>query len=274
MPKVLTQEQIDFYLENGYLSPIDVMSEDEAIVFRNRFEEAERQYPEHVHSKNRNNTHLAFKCMDELAHHPRILDVVEDLIGPNLSLWGTVLFIKEPSSSSFVSWHQDATYMGLNNNNVVTPWVALSPSTRETGCMTMIPGTHRNSIVVHVDTFEENNILTRGQRVRDVDTSKGVDLILRPGQMSLHHGEIIHGSQPNNSNERRIGFALQSYAAPEVRQIVGDNLWMDVRGDNPREDSEQLQRPQFDLDPAADRARANKNLADILYNGAKQRREY
>ena len=212
--------------------------------------------------------------MDELAHHPRIIDVVEDLIGPNISLWGTVLFIKEPSSSAFVSWHQDATYMGMNNNNVVTPWIALSPSTLETGCMTMIPGTHLNNIVEHVDTFEENNILTRGQRVRDVDTSKGVDLILRPGQMSLHHGEIIHGSQPNNSSERRIGFALQSYAAPEVRQIVGENLWMDVRGNNPREGSEQLQRPAFDLDPAADRVKANKNLADILYNGAKQRRAY
>ena len=110
--------------------------------------------------------------------------------------------------------------------------------------------------------------------MRDVDTSKGADLVLRPGQMSLHHGEIIHGSQPNHSKERRIGFALQSYAAPEVRQIVGKNLWMDIRGENPREDSEQLQRPQFDLDPAADRLRANKNLADILYNGAKQRRAY
>ena len=274
MPKVLTQEQIDFYKANGYLSPIDVMSEDEATHYRQRFEEAERQYPEHVHAKNRNNTHLAFKCIDELAHHPRIIDVIEDLIGPNISLWGTVLFIKEPSSSSFVSWHQDATYMGMNNNNVVTPWIALSPSTRETGCMTMIPGTHRNSIVEHVDTFEEDNILTRGQRVRDLDTSTGVDLILHPGQMSLHHGEIIHGSQPNHSSERRIGLALQSYAAPDVHQIVGKNLWMDIRGDNPRENSEQLQRPEFDLDPAADRARANKNLADILYNGAKQRRAY
>jgi len=274
MPNVLTQNQIDFYQENGYLSPIDVMSEDEAINFRRRFEAAERQYPEHVHAKNRNNTHLAFKCMDELAHHPCILDVVEDLIGPNISLWGTVLFIKEPSSSAFVSWHQDATYMGMNNNNVVTPWIALSPSTLETGCMTMIPGSHRDHIVEHIDTFEENNILTRGQQVRDVDVSKGVDLILRPGQMSLHHGEIIHGSQPNRSDKRRIGLALQSYAAPEVRQIVGKDLWMDIRGDNSRDGSAQLTRPKFDLDPAADRVGANKNLADILYDGAKQRRAY
>lgn len=274
MPKVLTQEQIDFYHEHGYLSPITVMSEDEALHYRQRFEEAERQYPEHVNAKNRNNIHLSFKCMDELAHHPRIIDVVEGLIGPNLSLWSTVLFIKEPGSSAFVSWHQDATYLGMNNNNLVTPWIALSPSTQKTGCMTMIPGSHRNNIVEHVDTFEENNILTRGQRVRDVDTSKGVDLILRPGQMSLHHGEIIHGSQPNYSDERRIGFALQSFAAPEIHQVVGKNLWMDVRGECPREDGETLQRPAFDLDPAADRMTANKNLADILYNGAKQRRAY
>lgn len=274
MPKVLTQDQIDHYHEYGYLSPITVMSEDEALHYRERFEAAEREYPEHVHSKNRNNTHLAFKCMDELVHHPRIIDAVEDLIGPNISLWGTVLFIKEPSSSGFVSWHQDATYMGMDNNNVVTPWFALSPSNLETGCLTMIPGSHRNNIVEHIDTFDENNILTRGQRVRDVDTSAGVDLILRPGQMSLHHGETIHGSQPNRSNDRRIGLALQSFAAPDVRQIIGDDLWMDFRGDNTREGGELLQRPEFDLDPKSDRARANKNLADILYNGAKQRRAY
>ncbi len=276
MPKVLSQEQIENYKEQGFLSPIDVMSEDEAVHYRQRFERAESQYPEHAHAEKRNNIHLSFACLDELVHHPRILDVVEDLIGANFSLWATVMFIKEPSTPHYVSWHQDATYMGMNKNNFVTPWLALSPSNRETGCMSMIPGTHRAAIQPHDDTYAEDNILTRGQVVRDVDESRAVDLILRPGQMSLHHAEIIHGSQANTSKQRRIGFAMQSFMPPDVHQVVGKNCWLDIRGENLRQDSLSLHRPKNDLDPVALEGRdiADANLADILYHGAKTKRGY
>jgi len=213
MGKFLTDRQIAQYHDDGFLSPIDVMREDEAITYRERFEVAEQKYPEHAHAEKRNNAHLSYKCLDELAHHSIILDAVEDLIGPDISLWATVLFIKEPQTSHYVSWHQDATYMGMNKNDFVTPWLALSPSNLETGCMSMIPGSHKNHIRPHDDTFAEDNILTRGQVVRDVDESQAVNLILRPEQMSLHHAEIIHGSRQNKSQSRRIGFAMQSYLA-------------------------------------------------------------
>ncbi len=276
MPKLLSPEQIEQYHSQGFVSPVNVMSEDEATDYRHRFEAAERAFPEHANAENRNNVHLSFKCLDELAHHPAVLDAVEDLIGPDISLWATVLFIKEAQSAHFVSWHQDATYMAMNVNDFVTPWLALSPSNRQTGCMSMIPGSHQGHIRRHEDTFGEDNILTRGQVVREVDESKAVDLILRPGQMSLHHAQIVHGSQPNRSAERRIGFAMQSYMPPHVRQNYGENLWLDVRGNNPRADSRCLHRPGFDLDPQAqaDREAADANLADILYRDAKQKRAY
>ena len=276
MPKVLSNSQIEQYLEEGFLSPIDVMSEDEAISYRQRFEAAEAQYPEQANPHNRNNVHLSYLCLDELVHHPVILDVVEDLIGAHFSLWASVMFIKEPSTAHYVSWHQDATYMGLSKHNFVTPWLALSPSNRETGCMSMMPGSHRHHIRPHEDTFAEDNILTRGQVVRDVDESQAVDLILRPGQMSLHHAEIVHGSQANTSAERRIGFAMQSYVSPDVRQTIGDNYWLDIRGENTRENSTSLHRPRFDLDPVAqaDREAADANLSKILYHGAAQKRGY
>ena len=277
MPKVLTQAQVDEYEETGFLSPIDVMSEHEALRYRARLEEAEAAYPEQVHGENRNNAHLSFMCLDELAHHPLILDVVEDLLGEDFSLWASVLFIKEPNTSHFVSWHQDATYMGMNNNTFVSPWIALSPSNLETGCMSMIPGSHHQHIVSHEDTFGEDNILTRGQRVNAVDESEAVHLILKPGQMSVHHCEVIHGSRPNKSDERRIGFALQSYARHDVVQTIAQNQWMHCRG-KPREDKDLrvLNRPRFDMDPisVADRDASNANYADILYKGADQRRAY
>jgi len=277
MPKYLSQQQIEQYHEEGFLSPIDFISESEAVAIRQQLEEAEERFPEHINAQNRNNAHLVFEFLDKLAFHKTMLDIVEDLIGPNFSLWGSVLFIKDPGTAHYVSWHQDATYMGMTSNNFVTPWIALSPSNRETGCMSMIPGSHKNQIRPHDDTFAEDNILTRGQVVKDVNESQAVDLILKPGQMSLHHGEIVHGSQANLSQQRRVGYALQSYMATDIRQHIGKNMWLPARGEtHAGDDIVLLQRPASDMDEDAVKLRevVNENFGDILYHGAKQRRSY
>jgi non-heme Fe2+,alpha-ketoglutarate-dependent halogenase len=276
MPKFLSKQQVDLYHEQGYLSPIDVMSEEEALSYKQRLEQAEHDYPDQINPENRNNAHLSFACLDELAHHPVVLDAVEDLIGPDISLWGSVLFIKEPQSPGFVSWHQDATYMGIKPHQFVTPWLALTPSNRESGCMSMIPGSHAGHIREHEETFADDNILTRGQRINNIDESKAVDLILRPGQMSLHHAEIVHGSQPNCGSNRRIGFAMQAYMPPLARQVLGENYWLKIRGKQFPGDCSALQRPRFDMDPEGVEWRrlVNDNWASILYQGADKKRAY
>jgi len=276
MPKYLTTAQVAEYHETGFLSPIDFISEDDAANVLEQLELAELNHPDQINAENRYNAHLVCKFLDELAFHPKILDMVEDLVGPDFSLWGSVLFVKEPDSKHYVSWHQDATYMGMSSNNFVTPWIALTPSTRETGCMSMIPGTHRNSIKAHEDTFAEDNILTRGQVVKDVDESAAVDLILKPGQLSLHHGEIVHGSQPNQSSQRRIGYALQSYMPNDIVQELGENQWMHARGKKrAAADTVELHRPTANMDAAdiEQRAAVDLNFRDILYHGAQQRRK-
>jgi non-heme Fe2+,alpha-ketoglutarate-dependent halogenase len=276
VPKVLTEQQIEQYRQEGFLAPIDVMSEDQAGDYAARLQAAERDYPQELNAENRNNAHLSFGFLDELAHHPVILDAVEDLIGPDFSLWGSVLFIKEPQSSHFVSWHQDATYMGITPHDFVTPWLALTPSNLEAGCMSMILGSHRGAIRAHEDTFANDNILTRGQKIADVDEAAKVDLILRPGQMSLHHARVIHASQPNRSTRRRIGLALQAYMPSGTEQTIGENQWMPVRGNPVHPEMIVLRRPQQDMDAAAtaERARVNRNYSDILYQGARERRSY
>ena len=277
MPKILKKEQIEQYHDQGFISPVRVISEQEAHSIKQELEMVEAEFPEEINAESRNNLHLSFAFLDALAHNEIIVDAMEDLIGPNISLWASVMFIKEPSSKHYVSWHQDATYMGLDSLNFPTPWVALSPSNKETGCMTMIAGSHKTKIQEHEDTFAENNILTRGQVIQNVDESKAVDLILEPGEMSIHHGAVIHGSQPNNSTHRRIGFSLQSYMPPNIKQIVGRNIWTHVRGKK-REDEDGilLDRPKFNMDPATVEQRriANENLSEILYNGAKVKRNY
>ena len=277
MPKVLTKLQIEQYHDQGFISPIRVISEQEALSIKDELEQVEKEFPEEINSESRNNLHLSFAFLDALAHNKIIVDAIEDLIGPDISLWASVMFIKEPSSKQYVSWHQDATYMGLDSLDFPTPWIALSPSNIETGCMTMIAGSHKTKIQNHEDTFAENNILTRGQVIQDVDESKAVDLILQPGEMSIHHGAVIHGSQPNNSNQRRIGFSLQSYMPNNVKQIVGRNLWTHVRGQKRQDDDGMLlDRPRFNMDPntVAQRKIANENLSEILYKGAKEKRNY
>lgn len=276
MGKLLSQAQIEQYHEQGFVSPIDLFSEQVAAGYVERLQEAEAKYSDQLNGENRNNAHLAFTFLDELVHHPLVLDAVEDLIGTDFSLWGSVLFIKEPHSSHFVSWHQDATYMGITPHTFVTPWIALTPSNLESGCMSMIPGSHRDQIQPHDDTYGDNNILTRGQKIADVDESSRVDLILRPGQMSLHHARTVHGSQPNQSGHRRIGYAIQAYMPSGAGQTIGENQWMPMRGNPVHPDMIRLRRPQNDMDEdaIAERDRMNRNFADILYRGASKKRSY
>jgi non-haem Fe2+, alpha-ketoglutarate-dependent halogenase len=274
--KHLSEAQVEQYFELGYCSPIDVMLEHEILELKNRLEQAEQNYPESIHSENRNNAHLVFPFLDQITRHPVIVDSVEDLLGPDIQLWGSVLFSKEPQSAGYVSWHQDATYMGLFPHDFVTPWLALTHSNPDSGCMRVIPGSHRDPILPHTDTFESNNILTRGQEIIDIDYSKAVDLILRPGQMSIHHPRLVHGSSPNRSRHRRIGLALQSYVAPGVEQVAGKGYATHIRGSKDKFSFELGPHPRHDMDQVcvAWRKKVNQNLSEILYRGAAKKRAY
>ena len=276
MPKRLTREQVERYHADGFCFPVDVMTRAEAQRYRGRLEEAEAGYPEALGATSRNNAHIAFTFMDEIIHHPALLDAVEDLIGPDILCWGSVLFIKEPDTPGYVSWHQDLNYTPIEPHDGVTAWLALSPSNRESGCMRMLPGTHREGVREQTDTFHADNILTRGQTIQGLDPSRAVDLLLEPGQISLHHGRTIHSSQPNRSHDRRIGVVIQQFVPPHVRERDGRGYAVLVRGRDPYRHFESLPRPRRDMAPedAARRDAVNAHWADFLYRGARERRAY
>ena len=164
--------------------------------------------------------------------------------------------------------------MGLEPHDFLTPWLAITSSTLENGCLSVIPGSHHEPLRPHVDTFADDNILTRGQQTEVPDESLAVHLELQPGQMSIHHPRLIHGSQPNPSSDRRIGFALQSFVAPHVRQSLGPDFAMPISGDDHHGNFELVSPPTGEADEAgrAIRQRVNENYADILYAGAERRR--
>ena len=215
-------------------------------------------------------SHLLFTWVDELVHHPKIVDAVEDMFGPDLLCWTTNFFIKEANSPGFVSWHQDAFYWGLDRDDVVTAWVALSPANlEESGCMKVLPGSQTQDHLQHVDTFHKDNLLSRGQEIAvEVDAAKAVDCILKPGEMSLHHVKLVHGSEPNRSNDRRIGLAIR-YIPTYVRQVkVRDSATL-VRGVDKHNNFDMEPRPKHDLDEAALAAHADAvgRQVKALYSG-------
>lgn len=176
-------------------------------------------------------THFVLPWVDELTRESGILDGVEQVLGPDLLAWNTSWFVKMPGDKTFISWHQDGAYWGLSPMEVATAWVALGPVTGANGCMRMIPGSHQRPGLPQRDTFADDNALSRGQEIAvAVDESRAVELVLEPGQMSLHHLWIVHGSHANRSDEPRIGIAIR-YVAPCVQQQGGARpLAMLVRG--------------------------------------------
>jgi non-heme Fe2+,alpha-ketoglutarate-dependent halogenase len=249
--KMLTQAALRQYQEQGYYAPIRVMPRAEADALRAKLEDFEAGAGI-LAGKLRHKSHLLFTWLNDLVRNPRILDAVEDVIGPNILCWGSSFFIKEPRNPAFVSWHQDSTYWGLDPADVVTAWVALTDSTPANGAMRVIPGTHLLDQVPHHDTFRSDNLLSRGQEIMvEVDDRQAAMLELQAGEMSLHHVRLIHGSDPNPSPQRRIGFAIR-YIPTTVRQIAGshDHATL-VRGVDTFRHFDPEQRPDADMSERA-----------------------
>ena len=251
MLKRLSEKQMNAYRRDGFVFPVSVMSAKEAFSYRARFEQFERDRPQYMKGMRRQKLHLVAMWMAELVRRREILDTVEDILGPDLLCWQTSLFIKDAHDPGFVSWHQDGNYWGLSSHEVVTAWLALSSATVESGCMKMMPGSHKWEGVEHEDTFDGHNLLTRGQVMkREIDEAKATNVVVKPGEISLHHVNIAHASAPNCSTDRRIGIAIR-YVTPRVRQVTGvpDSASL-VRGCYDGDAFELEPAPSYDFEPA------------------------
>ena len=269
MTKLLTRAQIAQYERDGYVAPIRIMSEADAAAIRARLEEFEGRSGGPLRGDLRHKAHLLFPWLAELVRNGRMLDAVEDLYGGDLLCWSTNFFIKEARNPAFVSWHQDSTYWGLSAPDVVTAWVALTPSNPANGAMAVLPGSHTLDQIPHRDTFDKHNLLTRGQEVAvEVDARKAVALELGPGEMSLHHVRLVHGSPPNPSDDRRIGFAIR-YIPTRVYQLEGEDSATLVRGEDRFRRFEHEPCPTAELEPefVALHKRITERNARILYRG-------
>jgi hypothetical protein len=219
MPKVLSRAQVERYRDDGILFPIPALRPAEVARFREEFYDLEARLGGTPSAQQLGQTHLHFRWAYDLATHPRVLDAVEDILGPDILIWTVSIFPKHAHDPAYISWHQDGTYWGLTSTQVATAWIALTDSTVENGCMRVVAGSHTRPILPHKETWAKDNLLSRGQEIQvEVREEDATDVVLQAGEMSLHHVNIIHGSNPNRSAGRRVGFAVR-FITPEVAQI-------------------------------------------------------
>lgn len=206
---MLSRHQLNQYDRSGIVFPIRVFSVDEVTLFRGALESIADNCGEGS-LKRFDSLHLFFDWAHRLVTHDALLNAVEDVLGGDILIDGTLVFYKPPQDPSYVSWHQDSVYSGWHLTPSTSAWIALTASHRANGCMRVIPGSHKQGLVSHVNIRDDSNLVARGERVETgVDESQAVDVVLQPGEMSLHHSTIIHGSNANTSDEPRIGFIVR-----------------------------------------------------------------
>ena len=214
----LSEHERHRYAQQGWLVPRHRLSTELVRELQQALDELIRHNPgvrpeklvsAHIEGDNREGVHGSRRFL-ELAMHPPIVDMVEDLIGPDIVLWGCHVFCKPPHEGFETPWHQDGHYWPIRPLATCTVWVALEPSMRDNGCLRVIPGSHQGHLL-HAHLHEDRQDLTLQQRMADgtFDEGQAVDIELEPGQMSMHDVYMIHGAKANTSTQRRTGVALR-----------------------------------------------------------------
>ena len=277
MPK-LTSQQHEQYQEKGFIAPLDALTKAEAEEVKSEIEFIEKKWPNELNGLGRNYVHLISPIFDKVVHNSKVLDAVESIVGKNILACGTTLFIKNPDEKGFVSFHQDAKYIGLEPHNWVTAWIAVTDTNEKNGCMRMWSGTHKNDLKNHIEKFDNNegNLLTRGQTVENVPLEETEPVILKSGQMSLHHPKIVHGSGVNKSKERRIGFVIQSYIGSNVDQVLGKMYVQQARGNDIFNYHDHVERPKKTMKESNInmRKKAMDELSKIFYIGLEEKGKF
>ena len=269
MPKRLTDDQVRQYHDEGYSSAVPVLTAEEVDRYRAGLEAYEADVGHPLAFPQKSKPYLLFEWADAIVHHPAVLDAVEDIIGPDILIYHTTTWIKEAHQPAYVLWHQDATYFFLDPLEHITAWVALSDATEESGCVRVLPGSHKLGQLPHIDAPDEFNMIKRGQGVEGYDDEEGVPLPVLAGELSLHHTHLLHRSGGNETDDRRIGVGI-SYIPTHVRPVgrVKPSALL-VRGVDEYGHFEQEERLQGHLTPDAIAAhqRANQLFRSLQDEG-------
>lgn len=243
------QDAAQIYQTQGYLNSIQILDQSQIAQHRAKFNDLEQQLGKEKCQIGLANLHLQHRFIWELTTHPKVMDIVQQVMGEDILVLGTRFFCKYPDGKRFVAWHQDITYWGLEPPVAHSVWIAIDDSDVGNGCMRVIPGSHRTGILDHGQSGRDDNLLSIDQEIpsESVDEDSAVDLELRAGQCSIHHGHLIHGSNPNTSGRRRCGLVVR-FIPPQVRQVAANSTnvrWQPVllRGEDRYNNFPQMAAP-------------------------------
>ena len=254
--KVLTQAQVGKWRQDGFLSPFALLDAEELQLCRDGLQRFEDWLGGPVNGvaemKWRTMSYLVLPWAAKLAQDPRILDAVEDLLGPDLLIYTSTFFIKEPRSPTIAAWHQDSTYYGLEPKEEVTVWIALTDASQAAGCMEALSFKGEPRQLRHAARVVANSVNRASQKiVEPLDDSAPVAMPLAAGSYSLHHGLCPHRSGPNGADHRRIGLGL-NYIPTHVRPAGSVKpAAMLVRGVDHYGHFERVEAPKAELDAKA-----------------------
>lgn len=209
------------YDTDGCMGPIRVLSEAEAACLLAKLDAVRPEDVAPVRHPWFYKSYLLFTWMDALVRTPAILGAVEPIVGPDIMVMSADIWRKVPGETRHISFHQDAGYWFLDPPEIVTAWVALTPATVANGCMSFALGTYKLNLVEHENTYAADNMLSHGQTVKiDLARFPRVDDVLAPGEMSLHHALLAHGSGPNTTDAPRVGICIR-YLPGAIRTTGG-----------------------------------------------------
>lgn len=217
-------EQVEAFNRDGYVTKIEIFSEEEIAGIRQYFNELlAKTLAEGGNSYSISTAHLRYGRVYDILTDPRIVARIKDLIGEDVIAWGSHFFCKMPGDGKRVSWHQDSSYWPLTPSMAVTAWLAIDDASVENACMRFIPGTHKlGHLTYALSENDEANVLN--QTVVGAETlGQPVDVELKSGQISIHSDLLLHGSEPNQSSKRRCGLTLR-YCPASVRAGLGWNM--------------------------------------------------
>lgn len=244
MASFLSQEQLHRYARDGFLAPLEGLTPQETAGLLSELEAQEASRSGRLPALFNAKPHLLFRSFWKLVHDPRILDCVESILGPDILCWGSTFIPKPPRDTITVAWHQDLVYWGLAQPDAVTVWLALTPSASDSGCVQMIPGSHREVL----DHTGRSSLLREQMGVDAVDEQQAIDLQLAPGQMSIHHSMTVHGSGANRSDYRRVGFVIRYVPGRAVQKEARISAALVRGGDLGNFDLEQEPEADFGAD--------------------------
>ncbi len=218
-PKRLSQAQIASYNRDGFVQPFDVFGAAEIAGIRAYLDGLMRDMgPEGAYGINCYQSRLS--GLWDIATDPRILDHVEDIIGPDILCWATAILSKKPHDPKAVPWHQDASFWSLSPARTVTVWLAIDDADAGNSAMRFIPGTHDRGAIAVQKTGD--GAVFHKQTADAESLGQPFTNALKAGQISLHADMLVHGSEPNLSERRRCGFTLR-YCPPQVQ--ITDAAW-------------------------------------------------